>query len=400
MSWHELVSEGFGPQRDGEPPDLRGDIADELNDHLDCSMHREMSRTDEVVLARQIVLDRFGDPKRLAARLWFDAMKETVMKDRILFGTVALLAIACIAVCAMMWVSLQRSEKVNQELLGALTDLRQASARPAATTDRTELAVRVLEETEQGPAVADATIMLDGNPLNPAQEMRLTRTTDKDGLAVFPPVLLGRYALRIETAGLRLRKRIVVMPGGDRQTETFISPRPLPQAPIAVDVEWPKQLRRGELFLRCVFEPVRSELAHGDEDWTVREPFILVLSISGRLDRAEQLVRRTGSRPGTCPIKRAEPLKHDDVGKLPIGAYRLDEISVLTLDTERSARQKQPFFTEVHQQYFHEEKPGPSFEAKLGAENRWSIPISDQLVDDVLAGLDVDDSKAIPPEGS
>ena len=47
MDWPEIIAEGFLGTRDGEPPDLRRDIADELNDHLACAMQRELRRTDE-----------------------------------------------------------------------------------------------------------------------------------------------------------------------------------------------------------------------------------------------------------------------------------------------------------------------------------------------------------------
>ena len=349
-------------------------------------MRREMSRTDEPDLARQAVLERFGDPKRLAARLWFDAMKETVMKDRILIGTVALLAIVCIAVCAMMWLSLQQSQKVNQELLSALTDLRQTSARPAASTERTELAIRVVAETEQGPPVAGATIALVGAAMNPTQSMTLERTTNGDGIAVFPPVLPGVYSLAIRTAGLHMGKSIVVTPGPERRTETFVSPTPLSEASIAVDVEWPDQFPKDGFFLRCEFRPVQSDVVHQGVDWTVRRPLDLYLGDSARVDRLEQLLRRR-SRAMGWPTPTVRPLKHADVGKLRVGTYILRTISVLRLNADLSSRRNQALFKPFHRHDYGQDAPGPLFEAGPDAVNRWSIPLSERLVKDVLTQL-------------
>ena len=96
MSWPEVVSQGFPPPRDDELAHLRRDITDELADHLDCAMRRELRRTDDETAAERAVLDRFGNPQRLARRLWWNAMKEKVMKDRIMLVAVVLLIAACV----------------------------------------------------------------------------------------------------------------------------------------------------------------------------------------------------------------------------------------------------------------------------------------------------------------
>ena len=59
MAWpeelHDQLGEGFPPPRAGEPESLRRDIADELSDHLACSLEREMWHTKDEVAARRAV---------------------------------------------------------------------------------------------------------------------------------------------------------------------------------------------------------------------------------------------------------------------------------------------------------------------------------------------------------
>ena len=62
-------------------------------------MRRELRRTDDETAARRAVLNRFGDPKRIAYRLWFDAMKESIMSQRISLVTNVILAAACVTIC-------------------------------------------------------------------------------------------------------------------------------------------------------------------------------------------------------------------------------------------------------------------------------------------------------------
>jgi hypothetical protein len=76
VSWPADITEGLPGPRGDEPADLRRNIVDELADHLGCAMTRELRRTKDETEAQRNVLKRFGDPKRIAYRLWFDAMKE------------------------------------------------------------------------------------------------------------------------------------------------------------------------------------------------------------------------------------------------------------------------------------------------------------------------------------
>lgn len=71
---------------DDEPPSVRQDIADELADHLACAYRRELLKTADERTAQQQVLDRFGNPQRIAYQLWFQALWGRIMLNR--FGRI------------------------------------------------------------------------------------------------------------------------------------------------------------------------------------------------------------------------------------------------------------------------------------------------------------------------
>src|SRR5262249_7249597 len=83
MPWPPDIAGELPAPRDEEPSSLRQDIADELGDHLKSSFNRELHFTREESSAKRNVLDRFGDPRHVARQLWFDAMKEKIVSQRL-----------------------------------------------------------------------------------------------------------------------------------------------------------------------------------------------------------------------------------------------------------------------------------------------------------------------------
>src|SRR5712675_1973147 len=97
MSWPPDTADELPAPRDDEPSSLRQDIADELADHLQSSLARELHFTPEESTAKQTILDRFGDPRRIARRLWFDALQEKIMSQRLQLILTSLMTAACLA---------------------------------------------------------------------------------------------------------------------------------------------------------------------------------------------------------------------------------------------------------------------------------------------------------------
>src|SRR5437667_6765646 len=132
MNWPPDSADDLPAPRDDEPASLRQDIADELADHLQSSFTRELHFTPEETAAKQTVLDRFGDPRRVARQLWFDAMKEKIMSQRLNLVLSSLMTAACLGALGLMGLMLRDSREVNAAILERLQALAIPQPAPAA----------------------------------------------------------------------------------------------------------------------------------------------------------------------------------------------------------------------------------------------------------------------------
>ncbi len=117
MAWNEDILSDLPAPNSEEPMSLRQDIADELKDHLQCSAHREALSPSDPETVEQRVIARFGNPKRIARQLWFEAMKEKLMMQKVTLALVSLVAVASIAACGLMWAMAQGFQSTSAELL-------------------------------------------------------------------------------------------------------------------------------------------------------------------------------------------------------------------------------------------------------------------------------------------
>jgi hypothetical protein len=139
---------------DDEPPSLRADIADELADHLQCAFRREVIKDGDAAAARRRALDRFGDPKQLARRLWRQAMWSRIMRQRIVSGLQWMIAVTAMLISgAVFW---QQSQ--------LLAELRQARQEDAA--ERQALTTK-LDRLELPTATAGAPVYPSSSPIPP-----------------------------------------------------------------------------------------------------------------------------------------------------------------------------------------------------------------------------------------
>src|SRR5262245_50667072 len=138
MTPRDLTADLPAP-RDDEPSSLRDDIVDELADHLACAVRREELKPssepwgsaprndmqDGMRVAGversappesadggaephrspvyERVLAKFGDPRAVARRLWWDHMQERIMAQRLTAMMAVIGAAACIAACVLLW---------------------------------------------------------------------------------------------------------------------------------------------------------------------------------------------------------------------------------------------------------------------------------------------------------
>src|SRR3954469_2335076 len=89
------------PRAPDEPTNLRQDIADELADHWACGVRSELlsGNAKDLEEAQAHVRSRFGNPNTIARQLWWGAMKEKVMQQRIILFFTSVMALATIAMC-------------------------------------------------------------------------------------------------------------------------------------------------------------------------------------------------------------------------------------------------------------------------------------------------------------
>ncbi len=134
------------PLRDDEPASLRQDIADELADHLACAFHRELVKTGDAEVAQSRVLNQFGDPRRIAVKLWFQAMWSRIMFHRVALAVQGLVLVAVvlvgIGVISIGWQlpsaaqiqHLSQQTESNRQMLSTVLQRLPQQPAPAATT--------------------------------------------------------------------------------------------------------------------------------------------------------------------------------------------------------------------------------------------------------------------------
>jgi hypothetical protein len=204
MDWHDAAADGLPAPRNDEPASLRQDILDELADHLDCALKRELTKNITPDEAVENVKRRFGDPRDLAHRLWVDAMKDTIMSKRLTLAAMGLMFVMCLLLGWMAWTSQRASQeaaesirKTNAELVDKLTAL--MAARPAPGTGGPERAHvlfhLVQDDAKKSPAQGvEATFFLNGAGSNLAA---LKRTSDANGDLDFGMLPAGTYMLNL-----------------------------------------------------------------------------------------------------------------------------------------------------------------------------------------------------------
>lgn len=186
MGWGDETDEAFPPRHPREPGGLRQDILDEIADHLECAAKREAERggesdTEDAAWGR--VLERFGNPDAIARKLWWDEMRETVMREWIQTAVVVIVAVAVVVFMALV---MRQMNTANQAVLEALQ--RNATAVNPLVT----LKVKVARGTEDGPAAEGVEIRLTGAAFG-GDSVSISRSTDITGVATFGPMQAGQF---------------------------------------------------------------------------------------------------------------------------------------------------------------------------------------------------------------
>src|SRR5579872_2297528 len=276
MNWFRDIADELPAPRDDEPSSLRQDIADELADHLQASFLRELHRTPEETAARQHVLDRFGDPRRVARQLWFDAMKEKIMSQRLILTALLVTAIACLGSTGLSWMLVQQSREANQALLDQAKEARALNrellaqnettnskmldrlaalatpgpAAPAKSMEWNAVKIRLIKD---GPGRAPAVgyeVRLSGNLLDTTKQIEIVRKTGAEGVADMGLLRPGRHELNIRTPWNESREttHLTVLPGQECSEEVVCPAGDREEAAAAISFDWPQDLLERKLW--------------------------------------------------------------------------------------------------------------------------------------------------------
>jgi hypothetical protein len=308
MNPHDLAADLPPPNAD-EPASLRQDIVDELADHLTCAARQEALRaeldrtqgfpktlgsaTDEQTIADR-VLARFGDPRRIARRLWFDAMKGRLMMQKLTAGFAAIGAAAAIAACVLLWSAVDAtkstlsdvveenrkdraaSEKADQAMLAQLARLESAVQKPQSPGWNPLRFRLVLGKDGTKPAVG-YTVKLQGEPyretlIEPGRRggrrrgRSLNKVSGHDGIVNFGLVRPGSYRVTFVSPWDYLRTMDVLVPAGSKTDMTIRCPTERPaRTTMKLRVTLPKDL----LDRRCALyaEITPPKLKVGKPTW-------------------------------------------------------------------------------------------------------------------------------------
>jgi hypothetical protein len=279
MLFRDSLSSLLPAPRDDEPASLRQDIIDELGDHLANVYRRELLSGADSNLARQRVLDRFGDPAALARRLWLDAMKGKIMAQRVLIATCLVVMLACGASVGLAWNwmnqdrllrnresaaaieanrrmadALAQAQATNKDMLNKLSEMSEAIRHPVSP-DWNPLTFKLTEESAAGPPAVGVSATLWR--MVGAAVTNVDRTSDESGIADFGAVQPGDYTFRLTRS----------WPKGEYTTEGKFTVRPAtevhktiacPNAPtgtvsVRIKYAWPADLEAAGLFLYTPF---------------------------------------------------------------------------------------------------------------------------------------------------
>ncbi len=383
MQSPEALRARLPPPHEGEPRDLRADIVDEISDHLGCALDRERRHADEPA-ARAAVIERFGDPARLARRLWFEAMKETTMQQRTALITNVALTILCVAACLFVLTAMRQNAELNAAMLAKLETIGGDVAGSAPPMDWTEARVRVA--TGGGSPDDGFRVALVGRPFDAAAEHPSTieKTTDAEGRVIFGPVRPGSYTLKtVDTRDRAQSRPVILYPGRVNDFDIVWPAFSEAAVPVTVSVEIAEDLAPLVAYYEIAFAP--RPLVNGEpgQGWTL-PPVTLLVRPDARLtvlDATEPRLSARSRRALISPVE-AEALDFtDSIAVPPDVLYEIESLAVY-IETETADG---PAFLMLRSLGRFE--PPPPLSARAASGTAWNIRVPPALESKVRNSL-------------
>lgn len=200
------------------------------------------------------------------------------MSQRILIGTVVLLAIACLAASGFAWMAVQEGREVNRAMLENnrammehLTSL--ALASPEQTKDESShanvwvpLKFKLVKDTPDGPPAVGYRIRLAGKFVGTEVEAQIIeKTSDDNGVVDYDAVYPGYFVAEIWTPwNEHSYRRFNVHPNKPHVEKIVCPGKDIPDVDVQVVVDWPEDLRDLDLGLVC--RVTQNERYHSPEE--------------------------------------------------------------------------------------------------------------------------------------
>ena len=332
------ISAELPAPRENEPEALRSDIVDELSDHLKCASQREIHSQDisDPRTVEQRVLARFGNPAQIARRLWWDAMQERIMSQRITAIAAGVAAAACLVACGLVWRMMEQSrtqmatlmdgqqaasselatklsemitaqQQTNAAMIAAIGDISiEDSADSKDGTAWHPLKIRFVDESGS-PQRLSVTIRRTRGGGDGLEELRQDGVTGTDGIVEFGHLPPGIYTASYTLPSLSASSQSEFLLGPGRTDEfEVVCPSQIPEpCQLTFDIAPPESL--ADIPLYYLADIHERPWKVNNQIWTLPgdEVPVLLLDSSGNIlgqteySRISEIVGHRGVAPGS-----------------------------------------------------------------------------------------------------
>ncbi|MFO1021389.1 MAG: hypothetical protein U0903_11920 [Planctomycetales bacterium] len=271
--------------RDDEPASLRQDIIDEVRDHLHSALLRELHRTPDENLAKQNVLQRFGDPAALVRKLWLQALRDKIMTQKILSTSALLMAVACLIGVLFMGQLVQQNQKANADLIQQMKESNAqlvAQFQSLASQRKTEsaplspewcsLKLRFSLDKPAGPPAKGFRAWindLSGSPQGERQIPVMNFVVNDTGVIDFGYLKFGRYQLNVTSpSGINLSSQILTLRPQQNVSGEIVCPSATPQdVSLTAEPRFVDKNEASKILFLCEF--VSNPLIVDQRDWLI-----------------------------------------------------------------------------------------------------------------------------------
>lgn len=241
-------------------------------------------------------LEKFGDPRLMARRLWWQAMRSRIMSQRLALVVQVCTLAACAALVFVAW-QMQEGQRTQQEaFLAALAKLTEPRETKPATPPETRLAVQFKTSSPDQKFPEPASLTIRGTHLS-NNEVRSERYFGPEsGLIDFGRIPPGAYSLGLQTQ-FGYSTRQIEVNAGESHVEEFTLPNPEEPIELKFDLHRPMAISQQDwdnsgLVTFAAFE--RLPITTGTTKWML-SPDIVKFAIGDTTSQFEQKDAGAGS---------------------------------------------------------------------------------------------------------